>query len=155
LPFFEEGKPMPDQHRHCHCDRDADEVRQKIIVGDVMAGHKVVRKLDRCRLLQTPAVPLWLWERPLGGVSHAGHICFGRQTADDFAGFRFCGGKFELRLEIEPELRIDSEPVTKPKRGIAGDGALAGDDLADAIGRHSNLAREFCRAHAECIELVP
>jgi hypothetical protein len=36
-------------------------------------------------------------------------------------------------LQIEPELRAGLEPVTQTKRGVAGDGGLALDDLRDAV----------------------
>jgi hypothetical protein len=43
------------------------------------------------------------------------------------------------RLQIEPELRAGLEPMPETKRGIAGDGALALNDLRDGglAGRKS------------------
>lgn len=65
------------------------------------------------------------------------------------AGLPLGDGEIELRLKIDPELRLGAEPVPEPQRGIAGDGALAGDDLADAVRRHGDLARELRRRHLQ------
>ena len=43
-------------------------------------------------------------------------------------------------MQVQPELRFDAEPVAEPQRRIARHGTLAGDDLADAIRRHVDLA---------------
>src|SRR3990172_6297966 len=58
------------------------------------------------------------------------------------------------RLQIHPELRARAEPVREPKRGIAGDRALAVDDLADAVRGHPDLPRQLGRADAEFLEFV-
>jgi hypothetical protein len=58
------------------------------------------------------------------------------------------------RLQIEPELRGDLEPMPQPKRGIAGDRALALNDLRDAVWRDGNLARQFSRRDLELAQLV-
>ena len=58
------------------------------------------------------------------------------------------------RLQVEPKLRACLEPVPKPQCGVAGDGPLAMNDLADAVGRHGNLARKLCRADAKFFELI-
>ncbi len=63
--------------------------------------------------------------------------------ADRLAGLLIGDGEIELRLKIDPELRFGAEPVPEPQRGIAGDRALGGDDLADAVRRHGDLAREL------------
>ena len=39
-----------------------------------------------------------------------------------------------MTLQVEPEFRLDTEPVPKAKGRVAGDGALAGDDLAHSVG---------------------
>lgn len=59
-----------------------------------------------------------------------------------------------LRLKVEPELGVGAEPVAEAERGVSGDRTLAGDDLADAVGRHGDLARERCRGDAEFFQLV-
>ena len=66
----------------------------------------------------------------------------GRQLAHVGAGSPLGGGEVELRLEIQPELGCDAEPVPEPQGGIAGHGTLAGDNLADSVGWHGNLTRE-------------
>ena len=42
-------------------------------------------------------------------------------------------------------MRAGLEPVAETKRGVAGDGALALDDLRDAVRRHRELPRQFGR----------
>lgn len=46
-------------------------------------------------------------------------------------------------LKVQPELRVHAEPVTEPERGVAGDGALAIDNLRQAVGRNVDLPRQF------------
>lgn len=59
-----------------------------------------------------------------------------------------------LGLQVEPEPGVGAEPVAEAKRRVAGDGALAGDDLADAVGRHGDLARESGRRDPESFEFA-
>ena len=77
-----------------------------------------------------------------------------RQMPNSFASLLLRGRKVELRLESDPELRIGAKPVAEAQRRVAGDGALAGDDLAHAVGRHVDLTRELCRRDAQLLELV-
>ena len=58
------------------------------------------------------------------------------------------------RLQFHPELRTSAEPVCETKRGIAGDRALAVDDLADAVRGYPDLPRQFGRADAEPAKFV-
>jgi hypothetical protein len=57
------------------------------------------------------------------------------------------------RLQIEPELRAGLEPAAEAKRGVAGDGALAPDDLRDAVRRHGE-PRQFGRRDFEFGQFV-
>lgn len=59
-----------------------------------------------------------------------------------------------LGLEVEPELGVHAEPVAEAECCVAGDGAFAGDDLADAVGGDGELAGEFGGGDAEVVELV-
>lgn len=59
-----------------------------------------------------------------------------------------------LRLKIDPELRVGAEPVAEAERGVPGDRALAGDDLAHAVGRRGGLARERRRGDPEFFQLA-
>jgi hypothetical protein len=76
-----------------------------------------------------------------------GHVRFRWEATDDLAGLRIRDSKLELRLEIEPELWIGGEPMPKPQCRVAGDSALAGNDLADTIWRHVDLPSERCWAN--------
>jgi hypothetical protein len=58
------------------------------------------------------------------------------------------------RLQIEPELRAGLEPVAEAKRGVAGDGALALDDLRDAVRWHGQLPRQFGGRDVQLIQFV-
>ena len=77
-----------------------------------------------------------------------------RQPADRRGARLVCLDQIVLRLKVDPELRIGTEPVAEAERGVAGDRALAGDDLADAVGRHGDLARERGRGDPEFFQLV-
>lgn len=57
------------------------------------------------------------------------------------------------RLQVHPELRAAPEPVCKAKSGIARDGALAVDDLADAVRRDADLPRQLGGADAKLLKL--
>ena len=62
-----------------------------------------------------------------------------------------CIGKVKLCLEVEPELGLDSEPVAEAQGRVASHGPLAGDYLADAVGRDIDLSGECGLAHAELV----
>ena len=47
-----------------------------------------------------------------------------------------------VHLEVEPQLRRYPEILAEAKRSVGGDRAFAVDDVADAVGRHGDLARE-------------
>ena len=68
--------------------------------------------------------------------------------------FAFGSDEIEVRLQVEPELRIDSEPVPEAQGRVAGDGALAVDDLAHTVGRHLDLPGELRGCDAELRQLV-
>ena len=57
-------------------------------------------------------------------------------------------------LQVQPELRTSSEPVTEAKRGIGADAAAAMDNLRNAVGRHLDLARKLARADSKLAQLV-
>jgi hypothetical protein len=49
------------------------------------------------------------------------------------------------RLQIRPELWDPSEQVREAKGGVAGNGALAVDNLTDPVCRDANLPRQHRR----------
>lgn len=72
---------------------------------------------------------------------------------DPHPRFRFQPGRalgdaqVVVHLEVEPQLRRHSEIFAESQRGVGGDRALAVDDIADAVGRDGDLARERVDAH--------
>src|SRR6185437_13852388 len=78
----------------------------------------------------------------------------GRQVADGIAGLPVGQGQVVLRLQAQPELRLDSEPVAEAQGCVAGDRALARDDLADAVRRHIDLARELGQRNARRLQFA-
>jgi hypothetical protein len=68
------------------------------------------------------------------------------------AGYGLCGPDIVRRLKTHPELRGGFEPVRQPQCRIATYRSLAIYDLADAVGRNSNLPGELSRRHAESIQ---
>jgi hypothetical protein len=78
----------------------------------------------------------------------------GRQSTYRISYPLFGDREIELRLEVQPELRLDVEPVSESERGIASHRTLARDDLAGAIGRHIYLAGEFGLRNSEFRKLV-
>src|ERR1035438_4914299 len=52
-------------------------------------------------------------------------------------------------LQVEPEFRARAEEVSQAQGGVSGDAALPVQNAGDAVGRHIQLARQFCGAHAE------
>jgi hypothetical protein len=78
----------------------------------------------------------------------------GGQMADRLPDLPIRNGKVELRLKVEPELGIGAKPVAEPQGRVAGDRALAGDDLADAVRRHVDLSCEFSGRNAKPAQLV-
>jgi len=73
----------------------------------------------------------------------------GWQFANLFADRVFCVDKVELGLQVHPEFRLNLEPVPKAQGSITRYRTLARDDLADAVGRHVNLAGEYGGRHAQ------
>src|SRR6266702_4720381 len=52
-----------------------------------------------------------------------------------------------VHLEVEPQLRRYTEVFAQTQGGVGGDGALAVDDVTDAVGWHGDFARERVDAH--------
>jgi hypothetical protein len=75
------------------------------------------------------------------------------QALDGISSFFFGAAKLVQVLQVQPELRARSEEMREPQRGISSDGAGSIQNLSDTIRRHMDFAREFCRAHTECLEL--
>src|SRR5262249_39545937 len=78
----------------------------------------------------------------------------GRQSTDRVA--RFLGGDTQVigGLQVQPELRACLEPVAQAQGRVAGYGALAGNDLRDAIGRKGDLWGKFGWRYLELGQLV-
>src|SRR6056297_2204133 len=104
-----------------------------------LGSHKPLVCSDQSRLLI-------LWPR--------GIRCPCRQLLDLLARRLVGNGQIELRLQVDPELRVGAEPVTKAQGGVTGDGSFAADDLRDAVCGHVNLTGEFCERDAKLFELV-
>ena len=77
-----------------------------------------------------------------------------RQTPDHLPHLPISHRKIELHLKIEPELRIDAEPVAEPQRRIASDRSLTTDDLADTVRRHVDLPGKLGGCNAEFTQLI-
>src|SRR5712664_848228 len=60
---------------------------------------------------------------------------------DGFPGLLLGQAQVIESLQVEPKLRARAKEMSEAQGGVAGDGARAIQDLRDAIGRHSNLAR--------------
>lgn len=58
------------------------------------------------------------------------------------------------RLKAHPKLGRIAEPVRQAKGGIARDGALAVDDLGDAVGGDVKLAGQLGRRHTQRFEFL-
>ena len=65
-----------------------------------------------------------------------------------------CIGKVKLRLEVEPELGIDAKPVPEAQGRVASHGPLAGDYLADAVGRDIDLSGEGGLAYTKLVQFI-
>lgn len=61
---------------------------------------------------------------------------------------------FISALQAEPELRFSAEPVPKAPGGVAGNGALARDDLADPVRRHVDLPRKLVWRNIQFVQFV-
>ena len=73
------------------------------------------------------------------------------QGFDGFPGFLLRKAQVIQILQIEPKLRTGAEEMSEAQSGVARDGACAMQDLRDAIGRNTELSREFRGAHIECL----
>ncbi len=73
------------------------------------------------------------------------------QGFDGFAGFFLGEAQVIEILEIEPKLRTGAKEMSEAQGGVARDRARAMQDLRDAIGRNTELSREFRGAHIECL----
>src|ERR1039458_10206914 len=87
--------------------------------------------------------------RGFGGVTDEG--LDGWQGLNRLSGLLSREADFVEALQVEPELGAGAEEVGEAESCVAGDGAAAVEDLGDAVGGHSDLAREFSRADAEFI----
>lgn len=61
----------------------------------------------------------------------------------------------EVRLQVEPGLRLDAEPVPEAQGRVAGNRTLGVDDLTDPIGRYVYLPREFRRREPSSTPVRP
>lgn len=87
----------------------------------------------------------------VGGIPVGPH----RQPGD-FRSRRFGrDADFVSPLQIEPELRIDAEPMAAAQSGVARYRALAGDDLADPVRRHGDLSCELGRRDVQLFPFAP
>jgi hypothetical protein len=57
-----------------------------------------------------------------------------------------------VRLQSQPAAIGEPEEPAQPQIGIGGDGALAGQELADALRAHSELLRKTVVAHAQRLQ---
>src|SRR5690606_24468692 len=57
-----------------------------------------------------------------------------------------------VRLQAQPPSIGEPEEAAQPQIGVRGDGAPAGDDLADALRGHTDLLRQPVVAHAQGLE---
>lgn len=83
-----------------------------------------------------------------------GHGRPGREVADGLASLPVGNGQLELRLEVQPELRVHAEPVAEAQGGVACNRALSCEDLANAVGGHVDLTREFGQGDADAVQLI-
>src|SRR5260370_24013783 len=74
------------------------------------------------------------------------------QGFDGFAGFLLGEAQIVEILQIEPKLRTRAKEMSEAQGRVAGHGACAMQDLRDAIGRNTELSREFRGAHIEGFE---
>ncbi len=54
-----------------------------------------------------------------------------------------------MRLQVEPEFRLDTEPMSESKRRVSSDRTLAIDNLAYPVRGHIDLSCELCRCHSD------
>ena len=85
----------------------------------------------------------------------AGFHCEGWKATYRITGLPGSSNEIEMHLQIEPELRLDTEPVPQPQCGIARHGTLPVDDLTYPIGWHVDLSRKFGRRHPAFDQLIP
>ena len=78
----------------------------------------------------------------------------GWQSAYGRASLLVGGDQIELRLQVQPELRLYAEPVSKPQGRIARHRPLARNDLANAVRRHIDLACKRRGRDAHLFKLV-
>ena len=77
-----------------------------------------------------------------------------RQMPDHFPCLPVRESEIVLCLQVQPELRINAKPVAEPQRGVTSDGTLAGNNLADAVRWHIDLAREFSERNPQSVKFV-
>ena len=57
-------------------------------------------------------------------------------------------------LQIHPQISRRSKIAGEPERRVGGDGALGGDDLRDAVGRHAERARQLGGRNSDFLQLL-
>src|SRR5260221_7082124 len=78
----------------------------------------------------------------------------GGQPGDNAAHLVGSDAQIIGRLQVKPEFGAGLEPVAQPQRRVARDGALAMNDLRDAIGWYADLPRQFGRRYAKPAQFV-
>lgn len=73
---------------------------------------------------------------------------------DLLTGFLLGKAQVVARLQAHPELGGVAEPVSQAQRGVARDGALAVNDLGDAVGGDVELAGQLGRRDAERLQFL-
>lgn len=63
-------------------------------------------------------------------------------------------GKLELRLKVQPELRVGLEPMAKAQSCVARNRALTRNDLGYTVRRHIDLTGKFCGCNPDFGQLV-
>lgn len=78
----------------------------------------------------------------------------GNRPPDLVPGFLLCEAQLVGLLQIHPEFRTGSEPLTKSQHGICGDATLTVDDLGNAIGRNVQIETELMGIDPRFLEFV-
>lgn len=102
------------------------------------------------RQVRTPSAVV----NSLGPASARSRLGCGGQLPDDRSDSLIGGRQVELSLQIQPELRIDSEPMPESQGSVPRHGTLSGNDLSNTIRRHGNFARKGSPAYSHFRELV-
>lgn len=73
---------------------------------------------------------------------------------EDFADFCLSYPQFMVLLEVKPDFRARTKPLTKAQSRIRTDATLAVQYLGYAIDRHTDSAGEVRRTNADFVKLV-